>query len=105
MRAKKKSDENFPPLSSDDQRPSAFGVTATPLQYQEDEGDDCDGQKNEKGRMEEGGEREGEKIKNHFQKKVSIINCETLAVIKFKKPAHTTLRSALCSTTADRSSI
>jgi len=104
LRAKKKSDENFPPLSSDDQRPSAFGVTATPLQNKEDEGDDGDGQ-NKQGRMEEGREREGEKIKNHFQKKVSIINCETLAVIKFKKPAHTAQRSALCSTTADRSSI
>ncbi len=104
MRTKKKSDENFPPLSWDDQRPSAFCVTATPLQNKEDEGDDGDGQ-NKQGRMEEGREREGEKIKNHFQKKVSTINCETLSVIKFKKPAHTALRSALCSTTADLSSI
>jgi len=60
LRAKNKSEENFPPLSSDDQRPSAFGVAATPLQNKEDEGDDGDGQNNEEGRMEEGRDRQGE---------------------------------------------
>jgi hypothetical protein len=68
LRAKNKSEENFPPLSSDDQRPSAFCAAATPLQNKEDEGDDGDGQHHQQGRIEEGREREGEKTKDIFKK-------------------------------------
>ena len=106
MRAQNKSEENFPPLSSDDQRPSALCGAATPLQNKEDEGDDGDGQQNHEGRMEEGRERQGETTgcKAIFRRK-SLLLIVRRWPHQIQKACSHSLHSALCLTTADRSSI